>query len=296
MILKIDDDSEKISAACDRLQETKPHLEEILAFYKKIFLLQAKSFETLEIKPVLISQDLLQAKLAGNFPLITREEFSIDFNSAEKLFGKICRLCSDHKIKAHESMTLLLNIVEKHKLSFKDIAEKFLYKNDSWLDDFTKKNNIEKSSLEFLLYNSLKPGIIKCSDQIALYLDKTYGKTQYQGYCPVCGSTPGVSLLSSENGSRSFVCSFCWHEWETHRIFCPFCNTTDSKDLSYLQIEGEKGIRGDVCDKCRKYIKTIDLREYKHDIFLPLELLGAIPIDIKLQEEGYNSGTDSGTD
>ncbi len=291
LIIRMNDDPDKISQICIRLKETKPHLEDILDFYEKIFLLQAKSFKTLKIKPVLISQDLLQAKLAENFPLITRE-FSIDFNAAEKLFGNICQLCSDHKIKAHESMTLLLNIVKNHELSFKEIAEKFLYKNDSWLNDFTEKNNIEKSSLEFLLYNALKPGIVQCSYQIASYLDKTPGKTQFQGYCPVCGSTPGISLLSSENGSRSFVCSFCWHEWETHRIFCPFCNTTDSKVLSYLQVEGEKGIRGDVCDKCMNYIKTIDLREYTHDIFLPLELLGAISLDIKLQEEGYQSGTD----
>ncbi len=287
MILKANCEPEKISKICEEVKETKPHLEEILDFYQNIFLLQAKSFTSLEVQPVLISKELLQTKLAENFPLITREEFSIDFKSAEKLFNKICGLCSEYKIKAHESISVLLEMVTNHEPSFKEIAEKFLYQNNNWLGAFAEENDIERSTLEFLLYNCLKPGIVKCSEQIASLLDDTPGRTQLQGYCPVCGSIPGVSLLSSENGARSLVCSFCWHEWKIQRIFCPFCGTTDSKNLSYLKIEGENGLRGDVCDKCMKYIKTMDLREYKHDVYLPLELLGAIPLDMKLKEEGY---------
>ena len=292
MIIKTNCESKKIKKACEQLKETKFHLEKVLDFYEKIFLLQAESFKTLEIDPVLISQELLQTKLAENFPLITRKEFSIDFQSSEKLFKKICHLCSDYRIKAHESMISLLKMVENNEFFFKEIVEKFLNQNNSWFDMFTKNNGIEKENLEFLLYNSLKPSIVQCSEQITSYLDNTPSKTQIQGYCPVCGSMPGVSLLSYENGERSLVCSFCWHEWKTRRIFCPFCSTIDAKDLSYLKIEGEDGLRGDVCDKCMKYIKTIDLREYNNDIYLPLELLGAIPLDMKLQGDGYSSGTD----
>ncbi len=322
MIIKTDDTPEKIIKACENLKETKPHLENVLDFYGKIFLLHAESYEILNIKPVLISKELLQTKLEENFPLVTREEFSIDFKAARELFGKICKLCSDYKTEACESMILLHKMMENDELSFKEVATKFLYRDDSWFTAFSEKisseqnqNSIissepdkvktgmyvtdakekeinEKSNMEFILYNSLKPSIVKCSEQISSYLDTTSGKTQLQGYCPICGSTPGLSLLSSENGARSLVCSFCWHEWEIQRIFCPFCGTTDTKKLSYLKIEGEDCLRGDVCDNCSKYIKTIDMREYNNDIYLPLELIAAIPLDMKLKEDGYRSGTE----
>lgn len=290
MIIKTNCDPKKISNACGKIEETNPLLEEVIDFYEKIFLLQADSFKTLKIKPVLISKDLLQKKLEEKFPLISREEFSIDFKASEYIFEKICELCSDYNIKDHEQANALLKKIHDHELSFREIAEKFLSQDDSWLDDFTKENDLEKPSIEFLFYNSMKPSIVECSEQLASFLGNDSAQSQTQGYCPVCGSMPGVSLLSSENGARSFTCSFCWHEWKTQRIFCPFCGTRDSKKLSYLEIEGKKEIRGDVCDQCMKYIKTIDLRECKNDIYLPLELLAAIPLDMKLDEEGYTSG------
>ena len=108
-----------------------------------------------------------------------------------------------------------------------------------------------------------------------------------KGACPVCGSSPGVSLLG-ENGARSLVCGFCWHQWKVERIFCPFCNNRDTKKLGYVRVEGLDGIRGDVCDSCKGVIKTIDLRAYAKEPYLPLELLAAIPLDMRLAQDGYS--------
>ncbi|MEA2060183.1 MAG: hypothetical protein U9P10_06670 [Thermodesulfobacteriota bacterium] len=44
-----------------------------------------------------------------------------------------------------------------------------------------------------------------------------------------------------------------------------------------------------MCDRCRKYFKTIDTREFNRNIFLPLEIIGTLPLDIKLREDGYTS-------
>ncbi|MEA1968306.1 MAG: formate dehydrogenase accessory protein FdhE [Thermodesulfobacteriota bacterium] len=286
MIIKPGCTSQDIIKASEKLKETKPHLNEILKFYEKIFILQEETINHIDPGAITISEDLVQTKLEHKFPLITKEEFLIDYKECENLLKKIYQICSDCNIEAYSSIESIVKLTEKQEITFKTMGEQYLCRGDNWLESFSKENDIDKKNLEFLLYNSLKPCIVKGSEQVSKYLKNH--DTQDQGFCPVCGSSPGVSILA-DNGARSFACSFCWHKWETERIFCPYCNTKKSENLSYIYVENEKGIRGDVCNKCMKYIKTLDTREYNHDIYLPMELLGAIPLDMKINQEGYSN-------
>jgi len=74
------------------------------------------------------------------------------------------------------------------------------------------------------------------------------------------------------------------------RIFCPFCENTDSQTLKYFFSESEKGYRVDVCDKCRKYIKTVDTRTVDHPIHPPLEQISTLHLDMMAREKGLEGG------
>ena len=52
----------------------------------------------------------------------------------------------------------------------------------------------------------------------------------------------------------------------------------------------KKGYRVDVCDQCRKYMKTVDTRETRHVIHAPLEQVSTLHLDFKAQEMGFESG------
>jgi len=276
----------EIETVAEALKETQPHLAPIISLYEKIFVLQEQAILTLDQVPVVLSEDLVKTRRGHGFPLLAREEFSIDAASAEGLFKTICRICSDGKIEALDSVEKTVTLLETDQTTFEAMTRLCLDSGQERLEKFARDNGIDMETLEFLVYNSIKPSIVACARQVATSLDES--DTEKQGLCPVCGGSPAISILG-ENGERSFACSFCWHQWQTERIFCPFCSTKESKHLSYLLVEDEKGMRGDVCEKCGKYVKTIDTREYSRNIYLPLELLGALPLDMKLAEEGFSN-------
>ncbi|MCK5098149.1 MAG: formate dehydrogenase accessory protein FdhE [Desulfobacteraceae bacterium] len=270
----------QIKKVADLLEKEKPFIKEVVRFYEKVFSLQH------ELDPD-ITKDYSTLKDKKDFPLIEKTGFYIDFNNTEILLKKICDLCLGYEINADVTAKIIKDSIDNNDFSFKPIVQSYLKGNLSLPQSIRDNKEFNPQVFDFILYNSLKPSIVKSSKIISSYF-KEMDHIE-QGRCPVCGSGPALSLFSKENGSRSIVCSFCWHEWETKRISCPFCNNSDSKTIGYVAMETEKGIRADFCNKCKKYIKTIDLREYRKDFYLPLELIASIPFDMKMNEEGFKS-------
>ncbi len=269
-----------IAKVANLLEKEKPFLKEVIRFYEKVFSLQHETDPD-------ITKDYSDLKNKKEYPLITRKDFYIDFENSELLFKKICDLCADFEIKADTTAKIIKEYIVDKDFSFQFLAQNYLAKDLSLPETVTGNQEFNYNVFDFILYNSLKPSIVKTSKIISSYFkDQDHSG---QRFCPVCASAPSLSLFSKENGSRSLVCSFCWHEWETNRLYCSFCNNSDSTTLGYVALENEKGIRADYCDKCKKYIKTIDLREYRQNIYLPLELIASIPFDMKMTEEGFKA-------
>ncbi|MBI2564117.1 MAG: formate dehydrogenase accessory protein FdhE [candidate division NC10 bacterium] len=67
---------------------------------------------------------------------------------------------------------------------------------------------------------------------------------------------PSLAELRGEPGRRYLRCALCEGAWRVPRLRCPFCATTDHTRLRYLRIEEDPGMRLDLCDACRRYLKT----------------------------------------
>jgi len=128
--------------------------------------------------------------------------------------------------------------------------------------------------------------------------DKFDQENWFKGSCPVCGSFPAMEKLRREDGKRILWCGFCGTQWHYKRIMCPFCGNEDHNSLRYFFAEGdssqaENPFRVDVCDQCKKYIKTIDERKLPENKILDfsLENINTLYLDILAQKEGYESST-----
>lgn len=84
------------------------------------------------------------------------------------------------------------------------------------------------------------------------------GERWGRGYCPTCGALPlSAQLAPGETARPRFLaCGCCRTRWPFRRIGCPFCGNEAQERLGILQVEGEAGLRIDVCDECRGYVKT----------------------------------------
>ncbi len=107
-------------------------------------------------------------------------------------------------------------------------------------------------------------------------------------FCPVCGSLPNIGVLGGDKeGAMSLVCSLCETQWDFKRLHCPFCGNDNHEWLGYFVTEGEERYRVNYCDKCKLYLKVVDLRKKSNGYSYPIEDILTLPLDILAQEKGY---------
>ncbi len=106
------------------------------------------------------------------------------------------------------------------------------------------------------------------------------------GSCSVCGAKPSLSLIEKES-QRKYDCSVCGNEGYYMRIGCPSCLSENPQDINIITLEGEEGMRGDLCDRCKSYCKTFESSMIADHSIEYLDIL-SIPLDIIAQEKGFN--------
>lgn len=280
---------DQITKAAESLKELRPAYGAILDFYKQIFIAQEDSKDKIQINQIQISEKMLSIKAEENFPLINMSEFAIDAKASKILLIKICGITKESSGNMASSAQAILKAIDAEEFDFDSLFFGLLEEDDSIFEKTAKKYDIKKDDLAFIVYNTIKPSLSLCAKQLSTYLDKD--KPWGKGYCPICGSPPGLSMFQGE-GERFLLCAFCWHKWSSRRLYCPFCDNTDTKTLNYFFSEDEKEYRVDLCDKCKKYIKSIDTRKTERIIYPPLEQVATLHLDIKAKELKFKSGID----
>ena len=276
-----------IKKTANVLKKLRPAYATIIGFYEEIFEAQEKSAAETKVNPPQISNDILSIKAKEKFPLISLSEFFVDINASRKLLKKICKIINKSGNHMSSAAETIFSATENNKLDFNELYTALLNDDDASFSNIASKLKTRKDVLAFITYNSIKPSVSLYAQSVSKYLDKD--NPWEKGYCPVCGNLPIISTFESD-GERFLVCSFCWHKWTVTRLFCPFCENKESETLHYLFSEEEKEYRVDVCDKCSKYIKNVDTRIIDRFVYLPLEQIATLHLDIMAKEKGFESG------
>ncbi|MBW1746449.1 MAG: formate dehydrogenase accessory protein FdhE, partial [Deltaproteobacteria bacterium] len=218
---------------------------------------------------------------------------TVDIKASEALLKEICQFACEANEVLYQAGIKLMDALDRGTVDASALLSKTLSEDDIYFDETAKSLEIDKEVLLFMAHGSIRPSLSLCAGQLATYIDKNtlWGKGYTlwgKGYCPVCGSPPAISILRGE-GERFLFCSFCDHEWHSQRIYCPFCENKDQKTLHYFFSEEEE-YRVNVCDKCKRYIKTIDTREIKRPVYPFLEQVATLHLDMLAQNQGLQSG------
>lgn len=159
--------------------------------------------------------------------------------------------------------------------------------NDDYITTLSKKLGVTEDSLSFLTRNSVKPIFEAYADALKNYVDQ---EGWWRGYCPICGSEPFLAEFK-EDGARFLVCSSCSYEWRFNRLKCPFCENDNHETLKYFYTEKEgRAYRVDVCEKCKRYIKTIDTEQLGEEVIPIIEDAGTLFLDVLAQNAGFTKG------
>ena len=98
-----------------------------------------------------------------------------------------------------------------------------------------------------------------------------------------------MAKFRRDDGKRILECSLCATNWSFMRVKCPFCENNDKDSLRFFFVDEKSPYRVDVCDKCKRYIKTVDERKLpkNQEVVLVIEDIATSYLDILAEKEKY---------
>ncbi len=158
------------------------------------------------------------------------------------------------------------------------------------LEDMAADHDVDTDSFLIVVRESLRP-LVFCSALERLRAD--WHETDAglgEPECPVCGSEPSlVEEVRDRRTCRNLVCSFCGTLWPTQRPLCLFCDIQNPSRYTSIESGSSTGVRADVCDACKMYVKVLPRYESEkgNAISLYIDDLLTRHVDLMAEQEGY---------
>jgi len=220
------------------------------------------------------------ALLQEGIPLLQQGEVPVLPELMADIWCEVCELTAQHlENQAEELHKVKLWPEEKPQLWLARMAQYF---RDGEVESESQQ---EKDFLTFLLVHTWRPFLRPWATQLA---PLTEDARWQRGHCPVCGGQPDFAYLGEEGGERFLVCGRCDTEWRYPRLGCPFCGNQDTSSYGYYP-DDEGVYRLYACNKCRRYVKTIDLRQAEGKRLLPVERVATVGMDFAALQAEYRS-------
>jgi FdhE protein len=264
------------------LKTAKPELKEILDFYEAT--LKAQRQVKLSFQPDLNKLDikLCHKRSSKSLPILNSEDIQINQDLFDRLLEDIGQIIRSKKKEAIPVTLKRFSLDKQCALLLRDILE-----DGSALKKLACEMKADFSVLYLLLTQSFSPFLQSYAHKLRELVDLSGCLT---GVCPICGTEPMIARLEKETGRRWLFCPLCHTEWLFKRLVCPFCENDDNESLRYFFVENDQAHRIDVCDKCKRYIKTVDLRKTDNAMNLFVENLSTLALDIVADREGFQGG------
>jgi FdhE protein len=275
---------EKIRKRVAAMVKERPSHREVVEFFGNVVIEQCTMGAKVKTSPVEINEEDFKLRIMEGFPLIEKRALTLDIPFATRLFRRLCKVMSQSK-KACQDAELIIKALRNKEIDILELLEHAGSNGDEFVDTISKELNVKKDVLTFLARNSVKPIFEAYAKKLGGYVDQ---ERWWKGYCPICGSEPAMAELRKE-GARYLVCSSCSFEWRFNRVKCPFCENDDHEKLKYFYAEQEEGrmYRIDVCDKCKRYIKTIDTEQLGEEVIPIIEDAGTLFLDVLAATAGF---------
>ena len=247
-----------------------PHLADFLAFHEEILSVQALAEEEGESAagPLPLADDRVRAFAEGT-PWLRFEDLALAPDHSAALVRQMADVLRRHRSdwagETLESDSRALLTLARSALE----GRKPLLQGDEGLT---------AAAVELSVQAAMRP----LAAQIVPRLDLEQWRRET---CPFCGSAPALALLEPSIGARFLFCGRCHTCWPFRRVTCAFCS--DDTSLTYHTTD-TKGYRLYVCQTCKNYLKTIDLREIPRQINPAVENLLTVGLDLVAEERGYS--------
>ena len=266
-----------------------PHYTDLLDILGEILILREEYRRNMTNPIFSVEERLIPGKMEGGLPLIDLAGQKYDLTRPKEYFYSLIAIAEKRMpADAHK----FLDIIKDEKFDWEKIIRASFDPNPAEEEALEKEEKMSGENDEHLdlvdlfIEESLRPELEVIAERYDAHVEKS-GWTE--GYCPICGKEPKIGeIREREDGRRYLFCHQCGYKWHFCRIKCPFCGNEEQHSLAYFAVEGEESHRVDVCNKCRRYIKIVELSKSSEDVNLDVEDIATLHLDMLAYEEGYN--------
>lgn len=227
--------------------------------------------------PVAPAPKELKDKVLAGVPILSFEDIPFDWGHVEDVFTQVVPLTA---LDGCKSLRYLCGDIAR----LQQIARAW-YAGDN-LSSIAESNALVTDSLASAVAFSLWPYLSIASEALLPLLDQ---ESWRRGYCPVCGGMPDMAFLQEDEGARYLLCARCDAQWLFQRLECPYCGNTNQEQLSYFTDDSQK-YRLYLCDKCKAYLKAVDVRRCEENLPLTVHRIMTLDLDRQGTEAGYRAG------
>lgn len=223
------------------------------------------------------------ARLEQGHPLLSPESLVVDGQTLAGLCDQIGVIVAEHRPELADSLARIHAWLDGKRQQIDVLALEYLHEGRVGEGE---EAGLDGNLLAFIFNNALRPFLRAEAQALVRWVDDSIW---YRGRCPICGGEPDLAALERGNGRRRLLCSRCDSEWAFQRIGCPFCGNDDPRRLAYYPSD-DRIYRLGVCEQCRRYLKTIDLRQVAGERLLPAERILTVAMDMAALDAGYGEG------
>lgn len=266
-------------------------MEGLFDLYFDCLKVQLAHFPKIHVRTKKPGKKQLEALQTGK-TLIDPKKLPVDVERFNRVFsdvgGVVGARITQHKTVSAERFEALLNHPD---LALNEEGTSHFLKNLLAFNTpyFTRLADALPLSHELVLFvgfQAISPFLEKAALPLRDAFDYDLWK---RGFCPVCGRKPAMAKIRNEDGLKILQCSLCKSWWTYPQAKCTVCANDDRETLGFIHREDEPARRAELCDKCKKYMKTIDCRALGVDVNLDVEDLATVYLDVAASERGYES-------
>ena len=259
-----------------------PELEKLIDLYGEIFKVQESTRLKAGSTPVLSPGEALAKLLSGQY-VIEKKPLQIDpelYKETALALGQIFSRVSGRPFPVEE----LLSLPRLKPDAASKFAADILANKVDYVKEFAKSNNINEETVSFFLLSLIVPFF---QAQAEYYKEIIKDAGWKKGSCPFCGSPPRHARFEGKDSQRFLFCPLCRSQWRFPRMKCPFCDNAQHDKLRYFFAGEDKSHRVDVCDVCKRYIKTTIEKASGQETLPQVEEAISLPLDFLAAKEGY---------
>ncbi len=281
-MLSREDSYELVLVQIRELKNTRPELGSLLDCCAAILQAQRETrasfhpdFDGLDI-------DVCRARASDGAPLLRSGDIKIDWGLFDGLLDRIGQIILQ-RAETPNSLGSWLSM-RRNRKEWADAFLKGLMEDRDLLDQAAERVGIRRNVLAFLACQTYAPFLEAYAEGLTETVDDS---AWLRGYCPICGGDPLMGRLEKETGKRRLQCHLCRTEWTFKRLECPFCGNSDQQTLRFFCDQENPAYRVEVCDLCKRYLKTVDAREMENERSLFAVDLATLHLDLVAEREGF---------